>query len=128
MININPINDEPVIDTASLGDLRLKVGEESIIDLDSLVSDVDNTNDELTVIVTSPSEAGGAQYNRQTGMLKLKFNEIGLKNVNLKVVDAYSSSEYTIVIEAYDSDLLQFQKHKVNLVSWLSMRLTSTLE
>ena len=110
LININPINDEPVIDTASLGDLRLKVGEESIIDLDSLVSDVDNTNDELTVIVTSPSEAGGAQYNRQTGMLKLKFNEIGLKNVNLKVVDAYSSSEYTIVIEAYDSDLFTISK------------------
>ena len=43
-------------------------------------------------------------------MLKLKFNEIGFKNVVIKVVDLYSSSEYTAVIEVYDSDIFTIAK------------------
>ena len=103
-IVINPVNDAPTVDMSTFTGMRLKVGAESSIDLDSLVSDVDNEDDELTVIVSSPDEAGGAQYNRQTGMLKLKFNEIGYKNVIVKVVDTYSSNEYIATIEVYDSD------------------------
>lgn len=89
----------------------MKVGAESSIDLDSLVNDVDNTDSEVTVIVSSPDEAGGAQYNRQTGMLKLKFNEVGNKNVIIKVVDTYSSNEYTTTIEVYDSDVFTIAKY-----------------
>ena len=110
VININPINDAPVIDMSSFDGLRIKTGSELSIDLESLVSDVDNDNSELTVIVSSPDESGGAQYNRQTGMLKLQFNEIGYKNVVIKVVDLYSSNEYTTVVEAYDSDVFTIAK------------------
>ena len=110
VINIRPINDAPVVDMSAFDGLRIKAGAESSIDLASLVSDVDNDNSELTLIVTSPDESGGAQYNRQTGMLKLKFNEIGFKNVVIKVVDLYSSSEYTAVIEVYDSDIFTIAK------------------
>ena len=111
LININPINDAPVIDMSAFEGLRLKAGVESSIDLDSLVSDVDNTDSEVTVIVSSPDESGGAQYNRQTGMLKLKFNEVGYKNVIIKVVDTYSSNEYTGTIEVYDSDVFTIAKY-----------------
>ncbi|MEC8312932.1 MAG: hypothetical protein VXZ52_03425, partial [Candidatus Thermoplasmatota archaeon] len=110
VININPVNDAPVIDMSSFDGLRIKTGSELSVDLESLVSDVDNDNSELTVIVNSPDEAGGAQYNRQTGMLKLQFSEIGYKNVVIKVVDLYSSNEYTAVIEAYDSDIFTIAK------------------
>ena len=104
LININPINDAPVADMSPFEGLRLKAGEETSLDLDSLVSDVDNLDSEVTVIVSSPDEAGGAQYNRQTGMLKLKFNEVGDKNIVIKVVDTYSSNEYVATVEVYDSD------------------------
>ena len=110
LININPVNDAPEVDMSPFDGLRIKAGTESSIDLVSLVSDVDNEDSELTVIVTSPDESGGAQYNRQTGMLKLKFDEIGYKNVVIKVVDLYSSSEYTAVIEVYDSDIFTIAK------------------
>ena len=110
LININPVNDAPVIDLTSLDGLRIKTGAEMSVDLDALVSDVDNENSELTVIVSSPDEAGGAQYNRQTGMLKLKFDEIGYKNVEIKVVDLYTTNEYTIVVDVYDSDIFTIAK------------------
>ena len=110
VININPVNDAPVIDMSSFDGLRIKTGSELSVDLESLVTDVDNDNSELTVIVNSPDEAGGAQYNRQTGMLKLQFSEIGYKNVVIKVVDLYSSNEYTAVIEVYDSDIFTIAK------------------
>ena len=111
LININPINDAPTVDMSTFEGLRMKAGAESSIDLNSLVSDVDNTDSEVTVIVSSPDEAGGAQYNRQTGMLKLKFNEVGNKNVIIKVVDTYASNEYTATIEVYDSDIFTIAKY-----------------
>ena len=111
VININPINDAPEIDMSTFEGLRLKAGVESTIDLDSLVSDVDNLDSEVTVIVSSPDESGGAQYNRQTGMLKLKFSEVGDKNVIIKVVDTYASNEYTATIEVYDSDVFTIAKY-----------------
>ncbi len=111
VININPVNDAPVVDMSAFEGLRIKAGEESSIDLDSLVSDVDNLDSEVTVIVSSPDESGGAQYNRQTGMLKLKFNEVGYKNVVIKVVDTYASNEYTATIEVYDSDVFTIAKY-----------------
>ena len=111
LININPVNDAPMVDMSSFEGMRLKAGAESSIDLDSLVSDIDNEASEVTVIVSSPDEAGGAQYNRQTGMLKLKFNEVGDKNVIIKVVDTYSSNEYTATIDVYDSDVFTIAKY-----------------
>ena len=59
-VKINPINDAPVVDM--LVKAGVEAGTESSIDLDSLVSDVDNLDSEVTVIVSSPDEAGGAQY------------------------------------------------------------------
>ena len=43
-------------------------------------------------------------------MLKLQFSEIGYKNVVIKVVDLYSSNEYTAVVEVYDSDIFTIAK------------------
>ena len=54
VININPVNDAPVIDMSSFDGLRIKTGSELSVDLESLVTDVDNDNSELTVIVNSP--------------------------------------------------------------------------
>ena len=53
VININPVNDAPVIDMSSFDGLRIKTGSELSVDLESLVTDVDNDNSELTVIVNS---------------------------------------------------------------------------
>ncbi len=103
LVNINPINDAPVVDMTQFEDMRLKSGTESSVDLKSLVSDVDNSIDDVTILVSSPGEPGGAQYNRQTGFMKLKFNEIGNQEVLIKVVDTYDSTEYTVTIEVYDS-------------------------
>ena len=103
LININPINDAPVIDMTQFEDMRLKTNTESSIDLKSLVSDVDNSIDDVTILVSSPGEPGGAQYLRQTGFMKLKFNDVGDQEVVIKVVDTYDSTEYTFTIEVYDS-------------------------
>ena len=110
IFNINPVNDAPTVDMSSF-EGQDESRSKSSIDLDSLVSDVDNTDSEVTVIVSSPDEAGGAQYNRQTGMLKLKFNEVGNKNVIIRVVDTYASNEYTATIEVYDSDVFTIAKY-----------------
>jgi hypothetical protein len=103
LININPINDAPVIDMTQFEDMRLKTNTESSIDLKSLVSDVDNSIDDVTILVSSPGEPGGAQYIRQTGFMKLKFDDVGVQEVVIKVVDTYDSTEYSFTIEVYDS-------------------------
>ena len=103
LININPINDAPVIDMTQFDNMRLKTGIESSIDLKSLVTDVDNNIEDVTILVSSPGEPGGAQYNRQTGFMKLKFNDVGDQEVVIKVVDTYDSMEYSFTIEVYDS-------------------------
>ncbi len=103
IVMINPVNDAPVLDISPFEDLRLKAGIEELIDLKSLVSDVDNEIDDITIIVSSPDEPGGAQYFRSTGNLKLKFNDIGLKSVIITVVDKYASVDFSVTVDVYDS-------------------------
>ena len=103
LININPMNDAPVIDMTQFEDMRIKTNIESSIDLKSLVSDVDNSIDDVTILVSSPGEPGGAQYVRQTGFMKLQFDDVGVQEVVIKVFDTYDSTEYTFTIEVYDS-------------------------
>ena len=103
VIMITPVNDAPVLDVSEISSLRLKAGTEMSIDLPALVSDVDNEKSDLTILVSSPDEPAGAQYVRSSGILKLKFSEIGVKNVIVEVVDKYDRSEYTLSIEVYDS-------------------------
>ena len=48
------------------------------------------------------------------------FNEVGDKNVIIKVVDTYASSEYTATIDVYDSMFSPSQSIQVRMASWLS--------
>ena len=102
LIKIDPVNDPPVVDVSELTSLSLKAGTEMSIDLESLVSDVDNEANEVTILVSSPDEPGGAQFIRSSGILKLKFDEIGNKDIVISVIDTYDSSEYTITIDVFD--------------------------
>ena len=103
VIMITPVNDAPVLDVSEISSLRLKAGTEMSIDIPALVSDVDNEKSELTILVSSPDDPAGAQYVRSSGILKLKFSEIGIKNVIVEVVDTYDRNEYTLTIDVYDS-------------------------
>lgn len=101
-VQINPANDAPRIDIESIESIQLKRNEQMVIDLVSLVSDIDNPAAEafLTVI---PSEAGAARYNLLTGLMTLQFEQVGAQTVTLAVSDKYDTNTYTINVNVYDA-------------------------
>ncbi|RJU82386.1 MAG: hypothetical protein DWB99_04420 [Candidatus Poseidoniales archaeon] len=102
LVQINPINDAPRVDMTDIDMLTLKAGTQMSIDLQSRVSDVDDTIDQVTTLISS-SLPGSAQYIRSSGMLNLQFSEIGIHTVTVEVRDTYDVNIYTITVDVYDS-------------------------
>jgi hypothetical protein len=101
-VQINPANDAPRIDIESIESIQLKRNEQMVIDLVSLVSDIDNPAAEAFLTVT-PSEAGAARYNLLTGLMTLQFEQVGAQTVTLAVSDKYDTNTYTINVNVYDA-------------------------
>ena len=102
LVQINPRNDAPRIDMESIETIQLKRNEQMVINLVSLVSDIDNPASEAFLTVT-PSEAGAARYNLLSGLMTLQFEEVGAQTVFLSVSDKYDSNLYTMTVNVYDS-------------------------
>ena len=102
IVQINPINDAPRMDISGIEMISLKANTQMSIDILSRISDVDDSNDKLTTLVSS-SQPGSAQYIRSSGMLNLQFSEVGTHVVTIEVRDTYSSAEFDLTVEVFDS-------------------------
>ena len=82
--------------------ITLKAGTQMSIDLLSRITDVDDSIQQVTTLISS-SLPGSAQYIRSSGMLNLQFSEIGLHTVTVEVRDTYDVNTYNITVDVYDS-------------------------
>ncbi len=102
IVEINPINDAPRVDMTDIEMITIKSGTQMSIDLKTRISDIDDSLDKVTTLVSS-SSPGSAQYIRSSGMLNLQFSEIGMHTVTIEVRDTYDLNTYTINIDVFDS-------------------------
>ena len=102
IVEINPINDAPRVDMTDIEMITIKSGTQMSIDLKTRISDIDDSLDKVTTLVSS-SSPGSAQYIRSSGMLNLQFSEIGMHTVTIEVRDTYDINTYTINIDVFDS-------------------------
>ncbi|MBL6891848.1 MAG: hypothetical protein ISR22_07370 [Candidatus Poseidoniaceae archaeon] len=102
LVQINPINDAPRLDMTDIDMITLKAGTQMSIDLQSRITDVDDSIQQVTTLISS-SLPGSAQYVRSSGMLNLQFSEIGMHTVTIEVRDTYDVNTYTITVDVFDS-------------------------
>ncbi len=102
IILINPMNDAPRLDMTDLETISLKANTQLSIDLKSRISDVDDSIDKVTTLVSS-TEPGSTQYMRSSGMLNMQFSEIGIQTITIEVRDTYDVNTYEILVDVYDS-------------------------
>ena len=102
LVQINPINDAPRLDMTDIDMITLKAGTQMSIDLQSRITDVDDSIQQVTTLISS-SLPGSAQYVRSSGMLNLQFSEIGMHTVTIEVRDTYDINTYTITVDVFDS-------------------------
>ena len=102
LIQINPINDAPRINMTDIEMVSLKSGNQMSIDLKSRISDIDDSAEQITTLVSS-SQQGGATYTRSSGTLNLQFTGVGIQTVTIEVRDTYDSNTYTITVDVFDS-------------------------
>ena len=101
-IAVNPVNDAPRLDLSEHEGLRLKVGEQKVIYLNEILSDVDGDVAEVVVTATNPI-SGAARVNFLDNTLTLLWEDEGLQTVTIKVEDRYDSEVYVLVVDVYDS-------------------------
>ena len=102
IVQINPINDAPRMDISDLETISLKANTQMSIDILSRISDVDDSSDKITTLVSS-SVPGSAQYIRSSGMLNLQFSEVGSHVVTIEVRDTYDFNKYYLTVDVFDS-------------------------
>jgi hypothetical protein len=101
-IAVNPVNDAPRLDLSELEGLRLKVGEQKVIYLNEILSDVDG--DVAEVVVTATNQIpGAARVNFLDNTLTLIWEDEGMQTVTLKVEDRYDSETYVLTVDVFDS-------------------------
>ena len=101
-IAINPINDAPRLDLSEFENLRMKVGDQKVIYLNEILTDVDGDISEVAVTASNPVP-GAARVNFLDNTLTLLWEDEGLQTVTLAVVDRYDSQTYVLVVDVYDS-------------------------
>ena len=101
-IAITPVNDAPRLDLSAYEGLRLKVGEQKVIFMNEILTDVDN-DASMATISASNSVPGAARVNFLDNTLTLIWEDPGLQTVTIQVEDRYDSNIYTLVVDVYDS-------------------------
>ena len=101
-IAVNPVNDAPRLDLSELEGLRLKVGEQKVIYLNEILTDIDGDVAEVVVTANNPIP-GSARVNFLDNTLTLLWEDEGLQTVTIKVEDRYDSETYVLVVDVYDS-------------------------
>ena len=101
-IAINPINDAPRLDLSELVGLRLKAGDQKVIYLNEILTDVDGDVAEVIVTASNPVP-GAARVNFLDNTLTLLWEDEGVQTVTIKVEDRYNSDTYVLAVDVYDS-------------------------
>ena len=101
LLKVAPVNDAPRMDLGELASIEIKRGKSQLFDLQSLAYDIDDTT--APFISVTSTETGAANLDFLTGVMSLKFEELGRQNVMITVQDSYDKNTYTMAVEVYDS-------------------------
>ncbi len=85
------VNDAPRIDLTDIEDITLQTGDLLDIQLLERITDVDNSDDEIWVVV-STEVAGATQWNPLSGVLTMSWQESGEHVVSVVAEDRYGES------------------------------------
>jgi hypothetical protein len=90
------VNDAPRIDLSGIEDITLQTGDISNILLSERITDVDNSDDEIWVVVSN-EVTGSTQWNPITGILSMSWQESGVQTVSVTAEDRYGDVTSSII-------------------------------
>ncbi len=103
------VNDAPVVNTSSLIGITIKSGEGASVDLASLMSDIDDPDNEIWVEV-STQVPGAVQYDRISGSLDMMWSKPGNHQVELTLEDSHGeSNSYQFTVSVLDSKTIKWK-------------------
>jgi len=100
VVNIDGINDAPEFDISIFDGQPLVVGQSKTYDLKSIITDVDDSNEEARLYTTiSTDEAGALTWRASLGELNLKYMTPGEHTLLIRTVDRNADfNEYQLVL------------------------------
>ena len=103
------VNDAPQIDTSSLEGITMKSGESASVEILSLMSDIDDPDDEIWVDVDT-SVPGSVQFDHINGVLNMLWDEPGEHTVKLTLIDSHGEwSSTQFIVSILDAKTLTWQ-------------------
>ena len=90
------VNDAPRIDLTGIEDITLQTGDISNILLSERITDVDNSDDEIWIVVSN-EVTGSTQWNPITGILSMSWQESGVQTVSVTAEDRYGDVTSSII-------------------------------
>lgn len=90
------VNDAPRIDLTGIEDITLQTGDVSNILLSERITDVDNSDDEIWIVVSN-EVTGSTQWNPITGILSMSWQESGVQTVSVTAEDRYGDVTSSII-------------------------------
>jgi hypothetical protein len=90
------VNDAPRIDLTGIEDVTLQTGDVSNILLSERITDVDNSDDEIWIVVSN-EVTGSTQWNPITGILSMSWQESGVQTVSVTAEDRYGDVTSSII-------------------------------
>ena len=100
------VNDPPAISLGDIAEVTLKANEMASIDLASLMSDIDDPDDEIWLSATS-SVPGSVQYDYLSGVLDMEWADPGTHVVTLTLADRHGDwSTSDIIVTVLDKKVL----------------------
>ena len=90
------VNDAPRIDLTGIEDVTLQTGDVSNILLSERITDVDNSDDEIWIVVSN-EVTGSTQWNPITGILSMSWQEPGVQTVSVTAEDRYGDVTSSII-------------------------------
>ena len=91
------VNDAPRIDLTGIEDITLQTGDVSNILLSERITDVDNSDDEIWIVVSN-EVTGSTQWNPITGILSMSWQESGVQTVSVTAEDRYGDVTSSIIL------------------------------
>ena len=100
------VNDPPTISLDEIGEVTLKANQMTSIDLASLISDIDDPDDEIWLSATT-STPGAVQYDYLNGILDMEWAEPGTHVITLTMADRHGEwSTSDIIVTVLDKKVL----------------------
>ena len=100
--HIHNVNDAPRINLTDIEEINIQTGDTYVLNLFERISDVDNSDDEIWVVVEN-GVPGAAQWNPISGDLHMTWQEPGQQVVNITAEDRHGNfSSSTINVNVVD--------------------------